>query len=81
MKVGLSFVDKNTGKKRKVKYSDVKYDLCDWADASKYLPADFDLLYLKTKDKTYVGWSQGKKWDGLNVPKDINVLYWKFKHE
>lgn len=64
-------------KKRKFSYRDVVYDEDKWVDAKKFLPADFDLMFLKTKDKTYPGWSSGVKWDGLNVPKNLEVLYWK----
>jgi hypothetical protein len=78
IKVGQSVVNiLTTGKKRKLSYMDVDYDPDGWADAKKFFPADFDLMLLKTKEKTYPGWAVGKKWDGLNVKKDIEVLYWK----
>lgn len=64
-------------KKRRLNYQDVKYDADGWVDAKKFLPADFDLLFMKNKKCTYRGWSHGTKWDGLNVPEDIEVLYWK----
>ncbi len=79
-KVGLDVVkyEKNgEPKKRKFSYQDVQYDEDKWVGAKKFLPADFDLLFMKTKDKTYPGWSVGKKWDGLNVPENLEVLYWK----
>ncbi len=62
---------------RKFAYRDVRFDEGGWADAKLFLPADFDLLFIKTKEKTYPGWSVGTKWDGLNVPEGLEVLYWK----
>ena len=78
MKVDRDFIrDKKTGKSRRFSYKDVKYDYDEWADASEYLPADFDLLYMKTKSKIYNGWISGTKWDGLKIPQDEKVLFWK----
>lgn len=59
-------------------YMDVKFDEDGWADTKEFIPADFDLCYLKIKDKkTKSGWANGLKWDGLNVDPDDEVLYWK----
>lgn len=69
--------DQKTGKNRKVTYRDVKYDADKWVDAKFFLPADFDLVHLKTKDKTYSGWAMGNKWDGLKHKLDSEVFYWK----
>jgi len=69
--------DIKTGKDRKVAYRDLKYDEDKWVDASLFLPADFDLVYLKTKEKTYSGWAVGNTWDGLKHKLDSEVLYWK----
>lgn len=69
--------DKKLGKKRKFSYRDVIYDADMWVDAKKFLPADYDLMWLKTKEKTYPGWSVGTLWDGLNIQPEIEVIYWK----
>lgn len=75
----------NTGRKLKEKptyYRDVKADIDGWVDAKVYLPADFDLVYMKIKGKpTIVGWSVGKEWIGLRLKDDDEVLYWKKKSE
>jgi len=76
MKVGVDKI-KIGEKKRKFSYCNVKYDRNGWADASKYLPADYDLLFLKMKDGEIIsGWSYGNKWDGLNLKVDHEVQYW-----
>lgn len=63
-------------------YKDVKYDEDGWADANKYLPADYDLVYLKIEDQPCVcGWSAGNSWDGLQVKKEDKVLFWKRKFD
>lgn len=71
--------NEKTGKPRKFSYKDVEFDENKWADAKKFFPADFELMFLKTKSKTYIGWVNGLEWDGLNVPNNIEVLYWKRK--
>lgn len=77
-KVGKTFIkDKKSKKDRKFSYKDIDYDPDKWADAKKFFPADFDLMLLKTKDKTYSGWASGYKWDGYKHKKENEVLYWK----
>lgn len=59
-------------------YKDIDYDEDGWADAKKFMPADFDLCLLKIKDKkSRVGWASGNYWDGLHVNSEDEVLYWK----
>jgi hypothetical protein len=80
MKVGLDEVyDEKTGKKRKFTYSDVEYDADKWVDASKFLPADFDLVFIKSlsRKEAISGWSIGKKWDGLHIKPEEKILFWK----
>jgi hypothetical protein len=82
LKVGKDFVfDKKKGKGRGFLYDDVQYDSDQWADAKKYLPADFDLLYLKIENHPRIipGWSIGKKWDGLDMQEKYIVTHWKFQ--
>ncbi len=79
MKVGRDFV-RETGKK--LSYRTVKTDCDGWVDARKYLPGDYDLMYLKIKNKeSRAGWIVGNKWDGLRVCPDDEVIYWKKKQE
>lgn len=67
---------------RYVTYADIHYDPDGWVDAEKYLPGDYDLVYLKIKDKfSKSGWIVGKRWDGLKVLEEDKVLYWKRKPE
>ena len=80
LKVGTDLIfDKKKGKERKISYADIPYDEDGWVDSSKFLPADFDLVYLKSPNhiKTVSGWWSGKIWDGLNIAPDDEVLYWK----
>lgn len=80
MKVGeTKFFDEKKGKERKFTYNDVQYDPDKWADASKFLPGDFDLVFLKVdgQKKKVPAWSNGQKWDGANFREEYNVLYWK----
>lgn len=61
-----------------ITYSNVEKDCDDWVDAKKTLPADFDLCFLKFKNKkTKTGWATGMKFDGLRVNSGDEVLYWK----
>ena len=63
-------------------YSKVEFDKDGWADASKFIPRDFDLCELKLKDrKARPGWALGPNWDGLNMKPEFEVLYWKIFKE
>jgi hypothetical protein len=62
--------------KRRCCYKNVKRDAGGWVDADNFIPEDYDLCYLKTKDKTYVGWWTGLNWDCAK-PIEGKVLYWK----
>jgi hypothetical protein len=79
-KVGRDEIfDKKLRKHRKFMYRDVHFDPDGWVDASRYLPAEFDLVYLKISDvkKTITGWIVGNSWDGLRIKPGEKVLYWK----
>ena len=79
-KVGERFFDGKN--KRTFLYKDVIYDENGWVDARRFLPADYDLLYLKIKDKPRrIGWSVGTKWDGLKIKKEDEILEWNKKNE
>lgn len=61
-------------------YQMVTYEAGGWVDASKFLPRDYDLVYMKSKDKIVIGWHGKNSWDGLKVPADFVPIYWK-KHD
>jgi len=80
MKVGIDLIfDEKKGKERKISYDDVECDGDEWVDASRYMPADFDIMNLKVKNRERImpGWANGKKWDGLNLTPENLVLYWQ----
>ena len=63
-------------------YKDVEYDMDGWADSKKYLPEDFDLVYMRLKrEKTIPGWISGSSWFGLRFKSGDVVLFWKRSHE
>lgn len=76
-KVGKHYEDP----KNSFNYIKVKFDEGKWADASKYLPADFDLCYCKTHDRIVSGWHTGTCWDGLNMKPEYKILYWKLNYD
>ncbi len=55
----------------------VKKDIEGWVDAKIYRPCPYDLLWLKTKDKTKPGWWNGTQWESLRLGEEFQVLYWK----
>lgn len=78
LKVDKSIItDKKKGIQRKFTYKDVEYDCDQWADAKKYMPADFDLVYMKTKNKIFNGWAYVDSWDGAKISPEDEVLFWK----
>lgn len=77
LKVGRDKIfDKNKCRMRKLIYKDIPYDPDGWVDSDKYLPANYDLVLLKTDKNTITGWSTGIKWDGLKI-EEQKILYWK----
>jgi hypothetical protein len=81
LKVGRDKIDDGM-KIRNVTYKDVRYDEDGWADAKRFIPADYDLVYLKIEgEPTTSGWSTGNNWDGLQIKEEHNILYWKKKQE
>ena len=70
------------GKSRKTavpySYRDVEYDDYGWADSKKYLPEDFDLVYMKlARERIITGWINGTHWCGVRLKQDDKVLFWK----
>lgn len=79
IRVGRDKIQTET-KIRKAIYNDCSYDADGWADASKFLPLEYDLVLMKIKDKkTQIGWVSFNQWDGLKFGKTDEVLYWKKK--
>lgn len=80
LKVGASIVisDHIKAGKRKLNYSDIPNTWpSGWIPAIEYLPLDFDLVRLKTnKGRNIVGWSVGKKFDGLKLEEREKVISW-----
>lgn len=79
MKVGKDMIQGKTNL-RKTDYRDVKYNENGWADARKFLPADYDLMLLVLENGQRVnGWSAGENWEGLKIKPHDKVLLWKNK--
>lgn len=72
-------IDKYTGKERKVTYQDIKNNHDDWINPTDFLPADFDIVSLKIKNRIRIvpGWSIGNGWDGLRLRSKDEVIGWK----
>lgn len=66
-----------------LKYTDlVKQKIADiegWARPQDALPIPFDMLYLKTPERTYTGWWTGSDWEGYRLPQAAQVVLWKFR--
>jgi hypothetical protein len=74
----------NTDKCRKTAvfytYKDIQFDIDGWADSKRFLPDDFDLVYMRLKrEKTVAGWIAGTIWIGLRLKPDDKVIAWKRK--
>lgn len=66
----------------KIAYHNLKYDANGWADASKYLPKDYDLVWMKIEHKrNKSGWINGKEWNAIGLKDSDVVLYWKRRRE
>lgn len=70
------------GKLAKVSYKAVEYDKDGWADATKGLPIDGDLMFLKVDGvEKGSGWCWGRRWEGLHLKKKDIVSHWKRNQE
>ena len=66
------------GVNKTLKYSNIPTDQYGWIDASKYMPRDYDLCFLKIKgDKKISGWANGFKWDGHRLSEEDEVIGWR----
>lgn len=81
----ITTISKNGRTRKKAiiySYRDVQYDPFGWADSSKYLPGDLDLVSMKLKrDKIIPGWINGSQWHGLRLLADDKVIFWKKENE
>lgn len=78
IRVGRDVFSTNKGRVVKVQYKDCVYDKNMWADASKFLPNEYDLVSLKLKSgKIISGWFSLNQWEGLRLQPSDEVLFWK----
>lgn len=63
-------------------YKDFEYDADGWTESAKYLPEDYDLVYMRLAiGKTIPGWHTNRTWYGVRLKQDDVVLLWKRKEE
>lgn len=78
IKVGKSRLPGKSGKKERfATYKDIEYIFDDWVDAKKFIPMDFDIVTLRSKDKEFKGWSVGMSWDGYRHTGKEEILQWR----
>jgi len=87
MKVGKPYNVKEKGRlvrtatgipiQRKFTYKDVVYDCGGWADASRFMPDNYDLVCCKLERGTKMGWAHGFDWEGHKIKPEDQILYWK----
>jgi len=59
-------------------YKLAQFDENGWADASKFKPIPYDILYLKTdRNRIIKGWWAEFFFDGYRLKEDEKVLKWK----
>ena len=76
LKVGIT---KKSRSSRTTSYLDVIFDRHGWADSSRFLPADYDLICMLTEDGQMMpGWCVGKEWEGCRYKKEKHsVIAWR----
>lgn len=74
-KVGFRYPPDN----KKLTYARVETDADGWVDINDYLPADYDLTFVKLDNRsgTFSAWSTGTNWDGEKLSPDDTIVYWK----
>ena len=81
LKVGYDKVPATNNSTREFKpldYTGVEYDKDGLADASKYIPSDYDLVYLKTNfGNIKNGWWAGNEFFCRKLLDGEKVLKWK----
>ena len=58
-------------------YNRVVSDDDGWADASKFLPADYDLCEIMTDEGKKNGWCHGRSWDGYKIEQGDKIISWR----
>lgn len=60
-------------------YQKVPVDADGWADATKYLPIDYDLCQLMVEGyrRPVRGWAVGIRWEGFRIKDGDKVICWK----
>ncbi len=74
-KVGKRDYDYPAG--RILSYKNVKTMPDGWVDATLYLPADYDLVQIRTEQGIKTGWHDNYKWDGEMISGDKKILAWR----
>lgn len=59
--------------------SDLKKDCEGWVDSMVYLPANYDLVLMRTNVRTIAGWWNGMAWEGLHLRPADKIVCWKLK--
>ncbi len=82
IKVGLPshYKTSESGRQVIVKYTykDIDFDARGWADATKFIPKDFDLVSFRLQDGKYIcGWHTGTGWDGYKLKDEDVILKWR----
>jgi hypothetical protein len=44
-----------------------------------YLPANYDLVLMRTNSRTIAGWFNGVAWEGLHLHSGDKIVCWKLK--
>jgi hypothetical protein len=84
IKLGLTRKDEDSKKKYCYLDTEKEMDFDGWVDSSKYMPVDYDLVYLRVinaegQEKTRIGWASGFGYEGAKLREGDKVLYWKRK--
>lgn len=85
IKVGSDY-DAISSKGKNIKkphsYQSVVYEKDGWADPSKFLPDDFDMVLLNRKGREPItGWINGRTWVGFRLKLDDVVIGWKKRED
>lgn len=79
IKVAQDIIADKAAKKgfRKISYKDVYFDPEGWAEANKFMPADCDLVTIRSKEREIPAWAIGSSWDGYRVKDSEVITHWK----
>lgn len=65
------------GNKNPFSYKYVQPEENGWISVKKFMPRNFDLVYLKMEDKIKEGWYTGLGWYGYKIIPTDEPIYWK----